>query len=254
MKDPGITAEEGRHVQSSQFIAWGLTASSPSTGSPSSSTNAALHGNQFMVIFATTAVLILVLGCILAHGRNKLAMTRTERRSLWPFGKPSNGSDPSPGDKGGSGSNDGESGNDASFVRGWLAISLVGGLLLLSAASLGLADSGIRNTLFGAVIANAGAAAAFYFASKSSEQARRDLLTASSKTLSMPNLVGQKLSEVQKTLAALPLSLELVNPTPAVTEVVTSHVPASGAVVPEGTSVNVTFSAQDPESVGLTYA
>ena len=43
----------------------------------------------------------------------------------------------------------------------------------------------------GGLAANAGAAVAFYFASKSSDQARKDILTAAFGTTLVPDLVGQ---------------------------------------------------------------
>jgi hypothetical protein len=63
-----------------------------------------------------------------------------------------------------------------SVVRSWLAISLVFGLLAYCAASFRIADSSLRSTLFGGLIASVGAAVAFYFSSKSADQARSDIL------------------------------------------------------------------------------
>ena len=72
---------------------------------------------------------------------------------------------------------------DRTFIRGWLAIVLVGGLLIFAAVSFQLDDPALRSSLMGGVIASAGAAAAFYFASKSSDQARQDILNAALATV-----------------------------------------------------------------------
>ena len=70
--------------------------------------------------------------------------------------------------------------SDSSLVRSWMALSLVLGLLVFTAAAMTFDDVTIRSTLIGALAANAGAAIAFYFASKSSDQARQDILEAAS--------------------------------------------------------------------------
>jgi len=60
----------------------------------------------------------------------------------------------------GQGAND-QAGPDRTFMRSWLAISLVGGLLIFSAVSFQLDDTTLRSSLLGGVIASAGAATAF---------------------------------------------------------------------------------------------
>ena len=54
---------------------------------------------------------------------------------------------------------------DRTFMRSWLALALVGGLLIFAAVSFQLDDTTLRSSLLGGVIASAGAATAFYFAS-----------------------------------------------------------------------------------------
>lgn len=63
-----------------------------------------------------------------------------------------------------------------SVVRSWIAISLVIGLLAFCGMSFSIDDSSLRSTLFGGLIASVGAAVAFYFSSKSADQARSDIL------------------------------------------------------------------------------
>jgi hypothetical protein len=69
-------------------------------------------------------------------------------------------------------------GRESTLVRSWLAISLVGGLLIFVTLSFYIDGTTLRSTLVGGLVANAGAAVAFYFASKASDQARHDILSA----------------------------------------------------------------------------
>jgi hypothetical protein len=72
-----------------------------------------------------------------------------------------------------------EAGGDASsVVRAWIAISLIMGLLVFCAAVFAIDDSSLRSALFGGLIANVGAAVAYYFSSKAADQARADILQA----------------------------------------------------------------------------
>ncbi len=67
---------------------------------------------------------------------------------------------------------------DTSLVRSWVAVALVFGLLAFCGVAFLMNDSSVRSTLVGGLVASAGTAIAFYFASKSSDQARSDLLQA----------------------------------------------------------------------------
>jgi hypothetical protein len=66
----------------------------------------------------------------------------------------------------------------ATFIRSWIAVSLVLGLLIFCAAVLVSTNTSLQSTLFGGLIASTGAAVAFYFSSKSADQARADILNA----------------------------------------------------------------------------
>jgi len=70
-----------------------------------------------------------------------------------------------------------------------LAILLVGLLLLIAVASLGITDLQTRNLLLGGVVATSGSAVAFYFASRDADTARRDILSASvdARSVEVPN-------------------------------------------------------------------
>jgi hypothetical protein len=68
-----------------------------------------------------------------------------------------------------------------SLIRSWIAISLVLGLLLFCATAFLIDDSPLRSTLFGGLIASTGSAVAYYFSSRTADQARADILTATSR-------------------------------------------------------------------------
>jgi hypothetical protein len=65
-----------------------------------------------------------------------------------------------------------------SLIRSWIAITLVVGLLVFCAAALLLDSESLRSTVFGGLIASTAGAIAFYFSSKSADQARSDVLQA----------------------------------------------------------------------------
>jgi Putative Ig domain len=65
-----------------------------------------------------------------------------------------------------------------SVIRSWIAISFVMGLLIFCAVVFLVEESSLRSTLFGGLISSMSAALAFYFSSKSAEQARSDILKA----------------------------------------------------------------------------
>ena len=134
-------------------------------------------------------------------------------------------------------SNEGE----GSLVRSWLAISLVGGLLIFTAISFWISDRTLRSTLVGGLVANAGAAVAFYFASKESDQARKDILNAGLPAVLVPDLVGKDLTGARAALAALPLTLDT---TPSDAEAgwkVISQDPAANTPTYSGSAITVTL-------------
>jgi hypothetical protein len=64
----------------------------------------------------------------------------------------------------------------ASLIRSWIAIALVIGLLIFCGAAFLVDNETLRSTLTGGLVASVGAAVAFYFSSKSADQARTDIL------------------------------------------------------------------------------
>lgn len=65
-----------------------------------------------------------------------------------------------------------------SLVRSWIAVGLIFGLLMFCLLSFSMSDGGLRDTLMGGLTTSVGAAIAYYFSSKSGEQARQDLTEA----------------------------------------------------------------------------
>jgi hypothetical protein len=139
---------------------------------------------------------------------------------------------------------------DSTLIRSWLAVSLVGGLLIFVAVSFWLDDTTLRSTLIGGVVANAGAAVAFYFASKSSDQARKDILSAALPSALVPNLAGKDLPAVRETIASTPLRLEIHPATPGASAQVVTQSPVANQSAPSGATVSATFAGPVPELRG----
>ncbi len=134
----------------------------------------------------------------------------------------------------------------SSLVRSWIAISLVIGLLLFGAASLALEDAELRSTLVGALAANVGAAVAFYFASKSADQAREDILNATFGTEQVPDLTGKDMDEASALLGRTTLRLEGPADLPAVATVIATQNPLKDTTVRRGSRVLVTLKPPSP--------
>jgi hypothetical protein len=143
---------------------------------------------------------------------------------------------------------------DRTFMRSWLAIALVGGLLIFSAVSFQLDDTALRNSLLGGVIASTGAATAFYFASKSSDQARQDILNASVPTTTIPALVGHTRSDVNAALAGTALSLVASPATAPADWFAAAQDPPPNQQAPAGSRVRVTFTEESPAPVSSSPA
>ena len=129
---------------------------------------------------------------------------------------------------------------DASLVRSWLAMTLVLALLALSILTLTLDDQSLRSALVGALAANAGAAVAFYFSSKASDQARKDILAATFGVEKVPELAGLTEVQARAILGAIPLAL-VVDPSSVAGGTVGSQNPKPGTEVRKGSTVGATF-------------
>jgi PASTA domain len=178
---------------------------------------------------------VLLGGIVAAFGRSLLEGSFKSRSGSGP-------------DKGGTG----RATPDRTFMRSWLALALVGGLLIFAAVSFQLDDTALRSSLLGGVIASAGAATAFYFASKSSDQARQDILNASVPTVTAPSLIGKTKAEVNAALAGAPLYLDALPTTASDTWTAVSQYPQPNQQTPSGSRVNVTFAGDVPDLNNLT--
>jgi beta-lactam-binding protein with PASTA domain len=130
---------------------------------------------------------------------------------------------------------------DPTLIRSWLAIVLVSGLLLFGALSFTLDASELRNLLMGGVIASAGTATAFYFASKESENTQRNLLNAVfGATTKVPNVAGITVGDARRIMQAVGLTFE-TNPAAATdSQTVTDTQPTAGTPIQPGAEVAAT--------------
>lgn len=131
-----------------------------------------------------------------------------------------------------------------SYIRAWIAISLIMGLLLFCALSFGINDSTLRSSLVGGLTASLGSAIAFYFLSNSAAQASQALLTATGATDVVPSLVGMTQAQARSALGASPFKFEIDptgNTNPDQTATIDSTNPPPGSTAPKGSSVKAHF-------------
>ncbi|MGA3220836.1 MAG: PASTA domain-containing protein [Acidimicrobiales bacterium] len=133
--------------------------------------------------------------------------------------------------------------NDSTLVRSWIGVVLVGSLVLFCALAFEVDDETLRNTLIGGLVATVASVVAFYFATKSSDQARQDLLKAGASKVLVPALKGDTKAQVASKMAALPLSLVSQPPDAQDNWHVASQTPAANTTVPSGDEIKVTFAA-----------
>jgi PASTA domain len=143
-------------------------------------------------------------------------------------------------------------GRESTLVRSWLAISLVGGLLIFVTLAFYIDAPELRSALVGGIVANAGAAVAFYFASKASDQARRDILNASLGTATVPDLRGKNIAEVNEALAKTSLRVDPDPPSPNDDAQVVEQRPDAYQPASQGSTVRVAFAGPVPPLTGLT--
>ena len=129
--------------------------------------------------------------------------------------------------------------SDGTLVRSWIAISLVSGLLVFCAVALSTGNTSLQSTLFGGLVASVGAAVAFYFSSKSAEQARQDVLTATQPTSEVPSLQGMTVTDARAEMAKTPLQLVISNASAMPGDLVTRQSPSAGTAVHSGSKVMV---------------
>jgi hypothetical protein len=128
---------------------------------------------------------------------------------------------------------------DGDFIRSWIAVILVLGLLTFCAFAFAINDSSLRSTLIGGLIASVGSAVAFYFSTKSADKARQDVVAAAAGTEPVPNLSGKTVQEASETLGRTSLRLA-VRDGAAPAGHVSEQFPAASSDAPKGSAVQVT--------------
>jgi hypothetical protein len=194
---------------------------------------------------------ILLAGIVVALGRRALEGAPAWRRRRRDGGD-ARATEPPPGasdDRERAGSRE-----DRTMIRSWIAISLVGGLLIFTAVSFWISDTTLRSTLVGGLVANAGAAVAFYFASKSADQARSDILAASLPSTVTPNLLGDKPAAVNAKLASTSLRVLATPPNPDPDSQAIDQSPKPNQTTGTGSSITVTFAGPVPDLEGTPSA
>lgn len=171
------------------------------------------------VVLVTISAVIILTGLVVILGRYWLENKR-----------PSDQSDQGPGES---------SDSSGTLVRSWIAIALVSGLLVFCAVALSNGNTSLQSTLFGGLVASVGAAVAFYFSSKSAEQARQDVLSASQPMIEVPGLQGLAISDARAEMAKTALQLVIRNAGALPGDVVTNQAPPAGTSVRSGSKVTV---------------
>lgn len=129
--------------------------------------------------------------------------------------------------------------DSSTFVRSWLAVALVSGLIIFGGASFMLADRDLRNLLMGGLLASEGSAVAYYFSSKDADRARSDILAASLGTSVVPDLVRSTIQQAKDVLSRTALTLS-VSPAEAADDwVVTWQSLTAGSSVSKGSGIQV---------------
>ena len=136
----------------------------------------------------------------------------------------------------------------SSLIRSWAAISFVGGLLILGAASFSIGDETVRSTLLGGIVASTGAVVAFYFSGRHAEQARQDMMDAAFGTVTVPNLVGKRLDEARLLMGSTALRLEAEPPGALDSYTVAEQTPVANVTIRGGSEVRVKAAGPDEEA------
>jgi hypothetical protein len=136
---------------------------------------------------------------------------------------------------------------DQSLVRSWLALTLVIGLVLFCGVALFLNDTNLRSVHIGRLTASAGTAIAFYFSSKSADQARQDILKATFGTETVPDLVRCTREKALGLLGQTSLQL-VVDPASSTADdaTVVSQTPVKDSQVLKGSQVVVKLDSAAP--------
>jgi hypothetical protein len=135
------------------------------------------------------------------------------------------------------------SGEGEVFVRSLLALWLTLGLLVFTLLAFAIDDTSLRSTMVGALTASAGAAVAYYFSSKASDDARKDILGAIpglNGTVKVPEFREDTLGKAQKWFGAHQDLISKSEPDSAKPEdMVTDQSPLPDTRVARGTTVKL---------------
>ncbi|MFG2235106.1 hypothetical protein ACGFNX_34810 [Streptomyces sp. NPDC048723] len=134
---------------------------------------------------------------------------------------------------------------DGGIVRSALALLSLGALVMLTVVVVRQNQkSEVQTLMLTAVVAIASAASAFYFSSRVSETARKDLLSATlGRSAAAPQLEGLTIAGAQQVMSALNLRLKM--PVGAkVEQLVKSQDPAAGTVI-DGMDGAITVTVKD---------
>jgi len=214
------------------------TASPTATPTATSTSTQLTPANTAVLTWGQTLTALLIMGVVLLAAGAVVIWARQQAGSRAAAKAGTTGSATAP--DSGKGSAAFEVG--ASVVRSWIAISLVIGLLLFCALTFAVPDPTLRSTLIGALTASVGSAMAYYFSTKSAEQARQDLMTTIAGSEVVPDLHGMNAATAATTLGKTSLKLEINPPgfkDPTAT--VLTQNPNRGVSAPKGSSVQVTM-------------
>lgn len=205
-----------------------LTAAATSVGT--------LSWRQALAAAGILGGVALLAGLIVIYGRAKFVGTAQQRK------------DAGAAKDGMAGAGQSTPDSDGDFIRSWLAIILVIGLISFCAFAFAVNDTTLRSTLIGGLIASVGSAVAFYFSSKAADKARQDVANAATLgTEIVPSLIGKTKEVAAQILGKTSFSL-IDDPDSPVGENVTVQTqhPSAYANAPRGSSVLVTLGVPPP--------
>lgn len=217
-------------------------AATSTTAVPSTNGSATVtHLSSFdgTILVALTVGFVLLAGLVVAIGRRVLAGGATTKSLITTLfqREPKSGASATAQRP----QNLGSPPKDKTLVRSWIAIVLVGALVLFCAAAFWIDDETVRSTLLGGLVATSGTAVAFYFSSKASDQARQDVLGATLGKVAVPSLLGKDLEAVHKALGTVPFFLDTTPASVPADWAVTSQDPPANNLAAVGSTIKATF-------------
>lgn len=209
-----------------------LAASGTAAATTTATGPTTLTWNQTLAALAIMGAVVLLAGCVVIYGRKQSGGRATgDRKARSEKGLPQF-----------------EAG--ASVVRSWIAISLVIGLLMFCTLTFAVEDPTLRSALIGGLTASVGSAIAYYFSTKSAEQARQDLMSAQGAEV-VPDLRGMPESKAASTLGKTSLRLQIdPHGSKEPEDIVQTQHPDQGTSAAKGSSVQVTLAPVTSPATG----